>query len=179
MRMLGLTSRYSTSGLLMATIMTLLAWGFSSAPEAARQELRSQTQLRVTTIEVSPPVTVTHSDNRRTPPLYPACSDQPDFQQRKACADKAMLEYIYEHIRYPKEARDAGAEGMVVVRFTVDARGQTGIPVVIKSPHPALGTVSLKVIQRMLRRTAVWEPARENDTPVATEFNLPIQFKLN
>ena len=181
MQSLGLTSRYSTLGLLVATIMTLLAWGFSSAPDVARHRLDSRIHhihYQTAIIEVSPPVTVTHSGTRATPPLYPACANQPDYQKRKSCADKRMLEFIYENIRYPKEAKDAGVEGIVVVRFPVDARGQTGLPVVVRSPHPALGEASLKVIQRMLRRNPIWEPARENEKPVAKEFNLPIQFKL-
>ena len=176
----GLNSRYFTLGLGLAVILTLLAWGFSTAPEAARQQLHPHYAhaIPMAAVEVAPPVTVTHSGKRITPPLFPACTDQPDYAQRKTCADQAMLKFIYDNIRYPKEAKDAGATGMVVVRFPVDARGQTGIPVVVRSPHPALSIATLTVVQRMLRRNPLWETGRENDRPVATEFNLPVQFKL-
>ena len=176
----GLQSRYFTLGLGLAVLFTLLAWGFSTAPRAARQQLYPAyaSAVPVATQEVALPVTVTYSGKRITPPLFPACTDQPDYAQRKACADQAMLKFIYDNIRYPKEAKDAGATGMVVVRFPVDARGQTGMPVVVRSPHPALSIATLTVIQRMLRRHPLWEPGRENDQPVAAEYALPVQFKL-
>ncbi|MGB3800239.1 MAG: energy transducer TonB [Lewinella sp.] len=181
MQNLGLTSRYFSLGFILSLVLTLLAWGFSTAPEVARQQLLPQAgQLEYWsfTVEVSPPVTVTHSGTRIVPPLYPACTDVPGYGERKQCADKSLLQFIYENIRYPKEAKDEGAQGIVVVRFPIDARGQVGLPVVVKSPHAALSGASLKVVQRMLRRNPIWEPGRENDKPVATEFNLPIRFQL-
>ena len=176
----GLNSRYFTLGLGLAVVFTLLAWGFATAPEAARQQLHPHYAhaIPVAAVTAFPSVTVTHSGKRITPPIFPACTDRPDYAQRKACADKAMLQFIYDNIRYPKEARDDGATGVVVVRFPVDARGQTGIPVVVRSPHPALSSATLTVVQRMLRRNPLWEPGRENDRPVAAEFHLPVQFKL-
>ena len=89
-----------------------------------------------------------------------------------------MLEYIYQHVRYPREAKDANAQGTVVVRFSVDANGQTGLPVVVRSAHPALARATLKVAHRMLKEYPVWEAGRKDGKPVLTELNLPIRFKL-
>ncbi|WP_116107130.1 energy transducer TonB [Lewinella sp. IMCC34191] len=181
MQQFGLNSRYFSLGFILSVVLTLLAWGFSTAPEVARQRLlppSETTEYWSSAVEL-PLVTVTDSGTRIVPPLYPACSNVPEFVKRRQCADQSMLKFIYDNIRYPKEGLDEGAGGTVVVRFPIDARGQTGLPVIVRSPHPALSDASLKVVERMLRRNPIWEPARENDKPVASEFNLPIRFKLD
>jgi len=39
------------------------------------------------------------------------------------CAQKAMLQFIYENIKYPNKARENGVEGTVVIRFVIDKEG--------------------------------------------------------
>ncbi|WP_116126139.1 energy transducer TonB [Lewinella sp. IMCC34183] len=174
MRTLGLTSRFFLIGLGLSAALTLLAWGFRTAPDAAREELQAQISTSTVPTSCFPAPAAKES----TRPLFPACGELPDFNDRRECSDKAMLQYIYKHIRYPKEAKDDNATGMVVVRFPIDALGNTGLPVVVRSPHPALGEAGLKVVRQMLRYHNRWEPARADGKPVAQDFMLPIQFKL-
>ena len=157
MTTLGTYSRLFFSGLLTAGLLLLL----THLPPAASETAPAPTAQGMEALA-----------------LFPACRELPDYSKRKACSDQKMLEYIYQHVRYPKEAKDADAQGIVVVRFSVDANGQTGLPVVVRSPHPALARATLQVSQRMLEDYPIWEAGRKDGRPVLTEFLLPIQFKL-
>ena len=156
MTTLGFRSRFFLSGLLATGLLLLLPYGVRLGTVADPAGVQAQEVF----------------------PLFPACRELPDYGKRKACSDQKMLEYIYQHVRYPREAKDANAQGTVVVRFSVDANGQTGLPVVVRSAHPALARATLKVAQRMLKEYPVWEAGRKDGKPVLTELNLPIRFKL-
>jgi bla regulator protein BlaR1 len=56
-------------------------------------------------------------------PTFPGCDGDKLSTAYKKCSDQKMLEYIYTNLRYPKEARKSGVEGMVVVQFVVDTDG--------------------------------------------------------
>lgn len=47
--------------------------------------------------------------------------------------EKALTQFIYENLRYPETALAAGAEGMVVVEYDIDNRGQVVDTRVIRS----------------------------------------------
>ncbi len=186
MRILGLTSRFFLVGLTLSLMLSVLVWGFRQAPHAARQELS-----RVTGKELQQPKRERHAPKRhqRTPerkhhhlavdqyPLFPGCAELRDFQERKTCADQKMLRYIYEHVRYPDEARREGIEGMVVIRFSVDQGGRASSPVIAREPHPLLGRAALKAVQQMLQDNPIWEPGQDRGKPAAAQVNLPIKFK--
>lgn len=61
---------------------------------------------------------------------------------------------------YPREARQAGAEGTVFVRFAVRPDGRVGgCSVTRSSGHPALDATTCRLIQKRFR----YEPARDAD----------------
>ncbi|CAH1001301.1 hypothetical protein LEM8419_02202 [Neolewinella maritima] len=111
-------------------------------------------------------------------PLFPAGDPSADYTARKEAADKAMLQYIYAHISYPTEAREAEREGIVAIKFAVDASGKPGEPAVARGIHPALDAEALRVVQTMLRDHPSWTPAREDGSPIDYNYVLPIRFKL-
>lgn len=84
-------------------------------------------------------------------PLFPGCGDKADqpYADRKRCADKAMLTYVYKNIRYPEAAQKAEAEGMAVVQFVVEADGRLSNLEIVRNPGSGLGEEALAVVERM------------------------------
>lgn len=110
-------------------------------------------------------------------PRFPGCEDIADLTERKQCADKNMLEYIYKNIKYPKEARDAGVEGMVVVSFVVEKDGSISTPRIMRDIGAGCGEEALRLIYLMQERVH-WTPGKQRGRKVRVQFNLPIRFKL-
>jgi len=106
------------------------------------------------------------------------CGDIMKYKKRKACADKAMLGYIYSNIRYPKKAKDKGVQGMAVVGFVVEAHGAISKIRIARDPGAGLGKAAQKVVKRMKEEGIRFEPGLRKGKPVAVEFMLPVKFKL-
>ncbi len=112
-------------------------------------------------------------------PRFPAaCPDATNDAERKHCADRAMLEFIYKNIQYPKVARDAGTEGMVVVSFIVEKDGSISGSKMVRDIGNGCGVEALRVVDLMQVQNIRWAPGKENGKAVRVQFNLPIRFKL-
>ena len=112
-------------------------------------------------------------------PRFPAeCPDATNDAERKHCADRAMLEFIYKNIKYPQTARDAGTEGMVVVSFIVEKDGSISGSKIMRDIGNSCGAEALRVVDMMQEQNIRWAPGKENGKTVRVQFNLPIRFKL-
>ena len=60
-------------------------------------------------------------------PRFPGCESlELSNEDKRACAEKKMLELLYHHLKYPSIAKETNTEGMVVVRFVVNKKGEMG-----------------------------------------------------
>lgn len=109
-------------------------------------------------------------------PRFPGCEDK-TVEERKSCADMAMLTFIYENVKYPEAARKAEAEGTVVINFVVDAAGRTHSPKILRPVHESLADAVLAVYEKM-EREKVWIPGRKDGEAVNVSFYLPVKFVL-
>lgn len=108
-------------------------------------------------------------------PRFPGCEDGAgDDAEKKKCAEKKMLEFIYKNIKYPSIARENGIEGMVVVSFVVDKLGNITDPKILRDLGGGCGKEALRIVQSMPK----WTPGRQRNQPVKVQFNLPVRFKL-
>ena len=87
----------------------------------------------------------------------------------------AMMKYIMENMKYPKQAMKEGIQGRVAVRFIVEKDGSISDVKPILSVHPLLNKEAVRVVESMPK----WTPGKQNGKPVRVRFNLPIMFKLN
>jgi len=87
----------------------------------------------------------------------------------------AMLQYIMENMKYPKQAMKEGIQGRVAVSFIVEKDGSISDVKPILSVHPLLNKEAVRVVKSMPK----WTPGKQNGKPVRVRFNLPIMFKLN
>lgn len=113
-------------------------------------------------------------------PLFPGydCGEVKRYRKRKVCADKAMLEYIYSHVRYPEKAREEGITGMAVVCFIVEKTGVVSNIEVVRDPGGGLGEAAAKVVRQMKADNLRWEVGLHKGKPVRVQFNLPVKFEL-
>jgi TonB family protein len=109
-------------------------------------------------------------------PRFPGCEEMAGTdEEKKACADQKLLQFIYENIRYPEAAKEANIEGTVVVQFTIFADGTIGDSKVLRDIGGGAGEEALRAVKMM----PDWTPGRQKGQAVAVQFNLPVRFKLS
>ena len=90
--------------------------------------------------------------------------------------DKAMMNYLYKNLKYPKDALDNGKQGRVVVQIVVGTDGYISDVKVLESVYPSLDAEAVRVVKAMPR----WIPERlEGGKLVRVRTNLPITFRLS
>ncbi len=111
-------------------------------------------------------------------PRFPGCENLATTEERRACADKKMLQFIYDNIQYPAIARENGIEGTVVVRFVVEADGSIKQAEVVRDIGGRCGEEALRVVNMMNKLPQKWTPGKQRGKPVRVWFNLPVKFIL-
>jgi protein TonB len=110
-------------------------------------------------------------------PRFPGCEDLA-AAERKTCADRKMLEFIYKNIKYPAIARENGIEGTAVVTFVVEKDGKVTDARLLRDPKGGTGDEALRVVNLMNTEGIRWVPGKQRGRPVRVQFNLPVKFKL-
>ncbi len=112
-------------------------------------------------------------------PRFPGCEDiDGGNEEKQACADQKMLEFIYRNIRYPAVARENGIEGTVVISFVVDSDGVIQDPKIVRDIGGGCGREALRVVEMMNDMDQNWTPGRQRGRSVSVQFNLPVRFTL-
>jgi len=106
-------------------------------------------------------------------PRFPGC-EYLEGRERKSCADKKMLEYLYKSIRYPEVARENKIEGMVVISYVVEKDGSITNAKILRDLGGGCGLEALRLVEAMPR----WIPGKQRNQAIRTQFNLPVRFKL-
>ena len=107
-------------------------------------------------------------------PRYPGCEEIPHKEKRDKCAQTKLLTFIYSNIKYPAEARKAGIQGRVIVKYTVLEDGTVAKTKIVKDIGGGCGEAALKVIQTLPKMI----PGQKDGKAVAVEMTLPVSFKL-
>ena len=87
----------------------------------------------------------------------------------------ALMQYLSQNIRYPKEAMESDTQGRVIVTFVVCKDGSICDAKVVKSVSPALDAEGLRVISSMPN----WTPGTQSGKPVNVKYTVPISFRLD
>jgi len=107
-------------------------------------------------------------------PLFPGCEEVADLTERNACSTDKMLKNIYTNIKYPKLARKNKTQGLVVVQFVVNKKGEIESPKILRSLGDGLDEEVIRVVMEMPQ----WTPGKQNGKEVSVFYNLPVKFKL-
>ena len=87
---------------------------------------------------------------------------------------KALLGFLGKNIAYPKESLEKDEQGRVVCRFVIAKDGTISDVEVVRSVSAALDNEAIRVIKSMPK----WKPGMNKGKPVAVQYTLPVQFKL-
>ena len=113
-------------------------------------------------------------------PRFPGCEDMAGTDaEKKQCADKAMLSFIYKNIKYPAVAREIGVEGQVVIQFVVEPDGTVSGVEILRDIGAKCGDEAKRVVELMNKKGIKWTPGRQRGQNVRVQFILPVKFKLN
>jgi len=83
-------------------------------------------------------------------PRFPGCENiEGDNETKRKCANEKMIQYIYQNLKYPPEARKNEVEGMVVIQFIVEESGVLNDIKVVRDIGANCGTEAIKVVESM------------------------------
>ena len=82
--------------------------------------------------------------------------------------------WVNENLRYPKTAKDAKAQGRVVLQFTVYPDGKVLDVNVLRGVHPDLDAEALRVVSS----SPDWTPGYVKGEPVKVTYTFPVIFQL-
>jgi TonB family protein len=90
--------------------------------------------------------------------------------------DKAMQEFIQEHVVYPRAERDAGISGTCYVTFVVEKNGALSDIRILRGIPNAAGYN--KEVLRLVNSMPTWSPGMQFGKPIRVQFNMPVRFTL-
>jgi TonB family protein len=88
--------------------------------------------------------------------------------------DAELLRYIGANTKYPEAAKEAKAEGRVIVRFIVNTKGNAEEASILRGVHPLLDEEALRVVSALTG----FEPGMHDGKPVNVWYMVPITFVL-
>ena len=107
-------------------------------------------------------------------PLYDGCPEIDDYEEKKNCAQREMLQFIYQNIKYPATQRKYGIEGMTVTQFVITEDGSITEVEVVRGLNQGFTDECYRVVSAMPK----WIPGIQRGKNVKVQFNLPIRFRL-
>jgi len=111
-------------------------------------------------------------------PRFPGCEALAE-EGRSQCAQRKLLQYVYDNIQYPEAAKKLNIEGMVVVSFIVDESGRINDPTIVRNIGAGTGEEVIRVVNKMNEDNIRWIPGEQRGRKVKVKFNLPVKFALD
>ncbi len=112
-------------------------------------------------------------------PRFPACEAKDISKNEKySCSKKALMEYVYKHVKYPGIARQNSIEGTVVVQFVVDKDGSITNIDIKRDIGGGCGQEVHRLLSNMEENVGLWVPGRQQGRNVKVLFTLPVRFAL-
>lgn len=100
--------------------------------------------------------------------------DQPPIFLGSPDPNYFMYKWVYTYLKYPEACIKDGIQGKVVVKFTIDKKGEVKDVKVIKGVDEELDEAAVKVVAASPK----WKPAKVNGQKVDCTMTIPVIFKL-
>lgn len=117
----------------------------------------------------------------RTKKAAPAKVEESQTEKRIYLQSEAIAEYkggmtelmnfLIQNLKFPTDLKEAKR---VIVQFTIDPDGSVKDAKIVKSGGEACDAEALKAVEAT---SGNWIPGRQDGSPVATQFTLPVNFK--
>lgn len=115
-------------------------------------------------------------DFAEIPAMFPGCEDMDrKSEERKSCAETAMMKFIQSSLEYPRLAVDVGIEGKVFVSFVVDVDGLIKDIEVTRDIGGGCG----EEVVRVLHTLPQFHPAKMGGRNVPLRMRIPVKFQLD
>lgn len=88
---------------------------------------------------------------------------------------EALMQFLRQEVKYPKEAEEKGLQGRVVVRYIIEKDGSISEVEIAKSVNEYLDAEAIRVVNAMPK----WIPGKQKGEPVRVKYTLPITFRLS
>jgi TonB family protein len=92
--------------------------------------------------------------------------------------EKALAEYLRDHLVYPNEALTQGQEGTIFVDFVVLSNGRVNEVYVMDIPGETINQSFREEAVRVIVDMPNWIPGRQNGEAVDVRYSLPITFRI-
>lgn len=102
--------------------------------------------------------------------IFPIVEHNPD----PSGGYQAFYEFLFQEIKYPKQAIRSGIEGKVFVQFVVNKNGELTDFIIARG----IGQGCDEEAIRVLRKAPRWQPGKQRGKPVKVRMMMPIQFTL-
>ena len=110
-------------------------------------------------------------ENQVEEEIFTVVESMPEFPG----GDKALYAYLYDNMRYPEMAKEAGISGKVYITFVVEKDGSITDVRILRGIGGGCDEEALRVIQGM----PAWAPGKQRNIPVRVQFILDIKFTLS
>lgn len=104
---------------------------------------------------------------------YDQCDRKPVFMGNQDIR-LFLVKWVYQYLKYPKQAVENGVQGRVTVGFTVSKTGKVKDVYVIRSADLLLDDEAVRVVAA----SPDWKPGRVNGVNVDVAMSVAIDFKL-
>ena len=96
-------------------------------------------------------------------PRFPGCEETASNKTEKAaCAQSALLKYIYSNIKYPAMAVENHIEGDVIAQFVVERDGSISDLTIVRDIGGGCG----REVTRIVKNMPNWIPGKQRGNPV-------------
>ena len=102
--------------------------------------------------------------------VYEKAEVMPEFPG----GEQAMMDFVANNVKYPKEAMEKEISGRVLVSFVVEKDGSINEAEVVKGIGGGCDEEAVRVVKAMPK----WKPGKDKGKAVRVSFMLPIVFKL-
>lgn len=109
-------------------------------------------------------------------PTWSTCN-QNDWNDRKACSDQRLIEFMGKTLVYPIKARKKNTQGVVYVQYIIDERGSFSNLRLVNEIGNGCGQAAITAVLRM-QQLGPWKPGVLNGDPIKTLMTQPVTFQL-
>lgn len=101
------------------------------------------------------------------------CDKRPQFMG-SSDPTAFLVKWVYQYLKYPRQAVENGIQGRVIVSFTVGKDGSVSDVEVVRSVDQLLDDEAVKVV----KASPKWKPAQVKGVKVASRQTVAVDFRL-
>src|SRR5690554_4232020 len=111
-------------------------------------------------------------------PVYPGCETYESLSERNDCSNDKTIQFISEHTKYPKEAKENNVKGIVYLRYIVDENGDVGNIEVVRGVAGDYGNLLDEEGKRVIAQLPKMQAGEQKGKKVKVQYTMPIRFNL-